>query len=267
MSKTRSIHIPPDDAPPYQIVAHRGAASECPENTIPAFLRAAEMGADCVELDVRLTRDQVPVVYHNTYLHETTTLAGPIFEHTLDEVQKAQLLNKSGHPTSDFRIPTLREVLEAVGSKISYEIEIKGPEPEAPAIIANVLTDFQPLWGRIELTSFEPALLLDVQGRCPGIPTDLLYPRSPTWMQRDAAAYDALHRARLANARAVHLHASQLSTKVVETIRQAGIEIHLWDANDSTAFKLAAELNIPKICTDNLRSALSFRKRLKAIPI
>ena len=54
-----------------EVVAHRGVAEHAPENTLPAFLRALAVGADAVELDVRLTRDRVPVVYHYYYLDES----------------------------------------------------------------------------------------------------------------------------------------------------------------------------------------------------
>ena len=53
-------------------MAHRGVPEGVPENTIRAFQRALELGADAIELDVRLSKDGVPVVFHNFYLDETT---------------------------------------------------------------------------------------------------------------------------------------------------------------------------------------------------
>lgn len=65
---------------PIEIVAHRGLADQFPENTIPAFEEAIEHGADAVEeLDVRLSADKIPLVYHYYYLHELKNLAGPVF--------------------------------------------------------------------------------------------------------------------------------------------------------------------------------------------
>ena len=52
----------------FEIVAHRGVPNEYPENTLTSFERAIELGADAVELDVRLTKDKIPVVYHYYYL-------------------------------------------------------------------------------------------------------------------------------------------------------------------------------------------------------
>ena len=112
------------------VVAHRGVADHAPENTLPAFLRAIAVGADAVELDVRLTRDRVPVVYHYYYLDEITTLPGPIYDYTLDQLQAARFL-PTGYgtevaSTQDWRISTLTEVLDVIGGKIGLEIEIKG---------------------------------------------------------------------------------------------------------------------------------------------
>jgi glycerophosphoryl diester phosphodiesterase len=244
---------------PFKIVANRGAHTELAENTLPAFQRAIQLGADAVELDVRLTRDLVPVVYHYFYLEESAGLAGTVFNYTWDELQRAQA--QSGDSAQGRRIPLFREVLEAIGGQIELEIEIKGPEPECIEVIATVLHTYHHLWESIELTSYEPALLLAMQERCPGLATDLLLPLSESWMKLDVVTHLAIHRARLARARAVHLHPTQLSPQVAAAIRSAGIGLHAWDVNDAAALSLTAELAIPRICTDRLAQALEFRQR------
>jgi len=246
----------------FEIVAHRGAREEAPENTLPAFQRAIELGADAIELDVRLTADRVPVVYHYFYLDEIASLSGPIFDYTYDQLKEAAILSGGEQRGQRFTIPTLEQVLEAVGDQIGLEIEIKGPEPEAAEIIQGALRRFRPLWERMEVTSYEPLLLLGIREGCPGLATDLLIPRSEAWMKLDVVAYLAAHRARLARARAVHLHPTQFAPEVVAAIRQHGIQVHAWDVNDEPALRAAVELNIPRICTDRLRLALSFRQAL-----
>ncbi len=244
----------------FDIVAHRGVSGEAPENTLPSFQRAIDLGADAVELDVRLTADRVPAVFHYFYLDGATPLAGPIFDYTFDQLRQVSILGRVDQGLGDVKIPTLWEVLDTIGGRIGLEIEIKGPEPESSEVVGAMLGRFKHLWETIEVTSYEPALLLDIQRRCPGLAADLLFPRSESWMKLDVVAYLAAQRARLACARAVHLHPTQLSAEVVAAIRRQGIEVHAWDVNDEQALAAVVELAIPRLCTDKLRQALHFRQ-------
>ena len=161
------------------------------------------------------------------------------------------------------KVPTLVEVLETIGGKIGLEIEIKGPEPESALLIGDVLRRFKSPWKTIEVTSYEISLLLKIKTQCPGITTDLLYPRTEPWMRLDVVGYEALHKARLAQARAVHLHPSQLSAQAVDSVRSSGIEIHAWDVNDEPALEAIVEYNVPKICTDQFELAASIRNLIR----
>jgi glycerophosphoryl diester phosphodiesterase len=246
----------------FEIVAHRGIATEAPENTIAAFQRAVELGADAVELDVRLTADKIPVVYHYFYLHENASTSGAIFNFTLAQLQNVKVYCKNNPAVEPGNISTLAEILDIFGGKIGLEIEIKGPEPEAPMLIANVLNNFKKVWDKIEMTSFEPALLLAFSKDCPGLPVDLLFPPSENWMKLDVVLYQAVQYSRLAHARAVHLHPTQLSKTVVTTLRQQGIEIHVWDVNDQPSLKICTEFDIPRLCTDDFKQAHAFRENM-----
>jgi glycerophosphoryl diester phosphodiesterase len=246
----------------FEIVAHRGIPTEAPENTIASFQRAVELGADAIELDVRLTADKIPVVYHYFYLQENTSASGAIFDFTLEQLRDVKVFCKNNPAAKYGRISTLSEILEMFGGKIGFEIEIKGPEPEAPEIIGGVLNEFKNFWNSFEITSYEPALLLSVQKICPGLIVDLLFPRSESWMKLDVVQYQAIHHSRLAHARAVHLHPTQLSETVVNALRNQGIEIHVWDVNDEQALMTVAKFGIPRICTDNFKQALAFRDKM-----
>jgi glycerophosphoryl diester phosphodiesterase len=246
----------------FEIVAHRGVHDELPENTLDAFQRAVELEADAVELDVRLTSDRVPIVFHYFYLDALTSTPGAVFNYTFEQLQNVRILSKNSYNANRFRISSLDEVLETIGGQIDLEIEIKGPEPESAQIVADVLCKFKHLWEKIEVTSYEPMLLWHIQQQCPGLPTDLLFPRSEDWMRADAVTYSAIHRARLGRARAVHLHPTQLSPEVVSAVQRHGIQVHAWDVNDEQSLKLAAELDIPRICTDRFQQARDFRQRM-----
>lgn len=246
----------------FQIVAHRGAPIKAPENTMPTFQYAIELGADAIEFDVRLTSDHIPVIYHFFYLEELTHTSGSIFNFTYDQLQRIQFREKNDYTTDKCKILTLNEVLDTIGDQIGLEIEIKGPEPESSEIIGRVLDRFKHIWKHIEITSYEPILLNTIRKQCPGITTNLLFPRSESWMKPDVIAYLAVQRSRLARAEAIHLHPTQLSIAVLSKILNHGIQVHAWDVNDEYSLKKIVELNIPRICTDNLLQALNFRKGL-----
>lgn len=110
------------------------------------------------------------------------------------------------------------------------------------------------------LPSYEPAFLIDMKRRCPGMVTDLLIPRSEGWMGLDVVTFLVIQRAKLAGARAVHLHPTQLTEKVVRDIREQRIEDHTWDVNDEKSLQSMVALSVPKVCTDNLLLAVDYRE-------
>lgn len=93
-----------------------------------AFRRAVELGADAIELDVRLSRDGVPMVIHDPTLDRTTGATGAVTAHTADELRLVRVGNATG-------VPTLEEVLREVALPILLEVK----EPGAQEPVAGVL--------------------------------------------------------------------------------------------------------------------------------
>lgn len=95
------------------MIARRGNAAEYPENTLPAFVSALQLGIRFLELDVQLSRDGVPLVIHDRLLARTTGLPGSVFEH--DAVDLARIgateSQRFGDRFSDTRLPLLREIM------------------------------------------------------------------------------------------------------------------------------------------------------------
>jgi glycerophosphoryl diester phosphodiesterase len=103
------------------VVAHRGASSTEPENTLTAFDAALRVGADVVELDVRLTSDGVPVILHDADVAVTTNGTGWVHELSLEQARSLDAGGGSGE-----RIPTLAEALDLVaGRDAAINLEIK----------------------------------------------------------------------------------------------------------------------------------------------
>ncbi len=111
------------------LIAHRGNASEFPENTLPAFVSALELGVRFLELDVQLSSDGVPVVIHDAELPRTTGVPGSVFD---QEAATLRQLN-AGEPTrfgdrfSDVRLPLLKDVLTLLEHRpdVTLFVEIK----------------------------------------------------------------------------------------------------------------------------------------------
>jgi glycerophosphoryl diester phosphodiesterase len=246
----------------FDIVAHRGIPTEAPENTIASFQRAIDLGADAIEFDVRLTSDQIPVVYHYFQLDNFTSATGMIFDFTLEQLQDVEVFCKHNPSSEPGRISTLEEILELFGGQAGLEIHIQGPEPEAAEIISATLKKFSHLWDQFELTSYEPAMLLAFQKICPGLARDLLFPRSESWMTLDVVRHQALHLSRLAKARAVHLHPSQLSENIVDALHNQGTEIHAWDVNDEQCLDTVVKFGIQRVCTDYFHQVRAYRDKM-----
>jgi glycerophosphoryl diester phosphodiesterase len=225
-----------------------------------AFRAALELGADAIEMDVRLSSDGVPVVHHNWYVDENVSQPVPVYGLTSSQLRDQKVTDPRAEISRQHPIPTLEEVLQEFTGKISLEIEMKGPEREASARVASALRDFRREWSSMEVTSFHPTLLSAIRELCPGLATGFLFPLSEPWMRLDVVAHAALHGARLANADAVHLSPNQLSEAVVATIRASGIEVHAHAVNDQSALELATRLGVPWICSDAPERALAFRR-------
>lgn len=109
------------------VVAHRGASSEEPENTLVAFEATLAAGADVIELDVRLTSDGIPVILHDPDVSATTDGKGLIHAMSLEEAKR---LDASGGRSRRVEIPTLAEALEVIGpAAVNVEIKNLPGEP------------------------------------------------------------------------------------------------------------------------------------------
>ncbi len=115
------IHNP---ASKYVVVAcHRGDWRNYPENSIPAIESIIRMGADIMELDLKLTKDSVLVLSHDATLNRCTTGKGLVSDYTLDEIKQMRLKRAHGVATDSLRMPTLREALECCKDRICVNVD------------------------------------------------------------------------------------------------------------------------------------------------
>jgi glycerophosphoryl diester phosphodiesterase len=121
MIMPRMLHRPDRTAFRCRLFAHRGLydnKTEAPENSLPAFRKAVDAGYG-IELDVQMTADHVPVVFHDFTLQRVCGVSGKVRDYTLAELQKMHLCGSSE------TIPTFEEVLRLVGGRVPLIVELK----------------------------------------------------------------------------------------------------------------------------------------------
>ncbi|GAB4578531.1 MAG: glycerophosphodiester phosphodiesterase [Anaerolineales bacterium] len=175
------------------IIAHRGASRYAPENTLTAFQLALEQGADGLEFDVRLSADGYPVVFHDATVRHRTNGQGWVAKLPLAELQKLDAGNGE-------RIPTLEQVLEAVGGKTLLNIELKPILRHTHLLSEKVVEAVKRyrLEESVLFSSFSVPALKVMAHLAPDIPRGLLLPggflpaRLAAWVGR-SLTYQTLH--------------------------------------------------------------------------
>lgn len=160
----------------FDVIAHRGASKEAPENTLSSLKRAIEIGADYLEIDVHLSKDGVPVVIHDAFLGRTTNGRPDvrITDLTLAEIKALDAGALFDPRFAGERIPTLEEVLNLDRGPTGLMIEIKkGHSPIRP-LVTSILADLAKAphnsQGEIVVGSFSTHILEELQQKDPAIP-------------------------------------------------------------------------------------------------
>jgi glycerophosphoryl diester phosphodiesterase len=173
------------DAP--LVIAHRGASARAPENTMAAFHMAESVGADAVELDAKLTRDGQIIIHHDRSLDRTTDGRGFVARRSLEEIRKLDAGSHFDDSYAGERVPTLREVLEGLGERMLFNVELTNyaqPFDPLPRRAFSLVEELG-LLQRVLFSSFNPLALWALRG---AVKRDrlalLLMERQPNWLRR-----------------------------------------------------------------------------------
>jgi glycerophosphoryl diester phosphodiesterase len=267
------------------VIAHRGARSLAPENTLPAFRKAVALGADAVECDVHLTRDAMPVVFHDFTLERCTDFAqagkapaqkrSPFLgDWTFEELRGLDAGSwfaqkdpfgqvKAGRVSAQEldsyrgeRIPALGELLELCRSSgIRLVLEVKQAPRPSDALVQRCVEELRAaqMIERTVLISFDHPTLLLAKSIEPALATGaLLVERlaDPGRYARDTlgAQLVSVHFPEGAFARC-----APAETYLAADIRgahAAGVAYHVWTVNASSDFLGLAEIEVDGIATD-----------------
>jgi len=210
-----------------QVVAHRGASAEAPENTLAAFRRALEIGVDAVELDVHLTSDGELVVIHDPMLDRTTDGRGLVRDQTLAAMRRLDAGRWFGERFAGERIPTLAEALDLLRS-VRVIVEVKNGPIYYSGIAARVAAEVRSTGHpSVTASSFDHPVLVELKAEATRLGTTMdaavLFvgrPVDPVGLALDAGA-DALHP-----------HWAYLTPEMVGAAHAAALRVETWTVDD-----------------------------------
>ena len=226
--------------------AHRGASHDAPANTLAAFQLAAEMGADGLELDVHLSRDGELVVIHDFTLQATTDGQGRVHDRTLPELKQLDAGSWFQPQFAGERIPTLQEVIDAVGRRLLLNIELKAEGWQDNGLAAAVVRSVEDnqLLDRVVLSSFNPLTLWRVRRLNPWVATGLLYsPDMPLALRRAWARH-------MIRPSALHPYYPMIDAKFMGWARERGYRVHTWTVDEPEDMWRMVRLGVDLIITN-----------------
>ena len=220
------------------LIAHRTAMGLCPENTIVGIEAAIGSGVDGVEIDVRVTRDGVPVLMHDASLDRTTGDARDVEAVTLDELRALRVIDPHGD-TGPQPVPTFAEALQATAAT-HLVIEVKQTGIEE--VVARAVRDADAL-GRCSLCAFDAGVCAASAEAVPEMPVSLL--AAPN---RDAA--EVLAEAAELGLAGVSLHYSMVDEQLVRDAHDAGLSVATWTVNDDAEARRLHAAGVDLLCGD-----------------
>ena len=223
------------------ITAHRGSSSEAPENTIPAFEKAIEEGADYVEMDVRLTSDGELVLMHDPSTERTTGVDKLVCDTTYEELQQLDAGAEFSDEYAGTKIPTLQEAIDTCKGKVMMNIELKTVrnDGELEAKVAQELKENN-MEEQCIVTSFKQRSLVRIKKDDPDIVTGYIY----SFGYSNRTNYEAMD--------VLSIDARYLTRQVVTGAHKKGIMVCAWTVNTSSEMRRMMAIGVDNIITDRV---------------
>jgi len=148
LAQTHSANFPKPKHGNTYVIAHRGAHNGIPENSLPAFQKAIDLGCDFIEIDTRLTKDKIIVSVHNSTIDKYVKgKTGKVNDYTLAELKAMDIGARVGKEWKGTQIPTLEEILKLCNGKIGIYIDLKEPlVPEVLSLLKKYDMESNSVW-------------------------------------------------------------------------------------------------------------------------
>jgi glycerophosphoryl diester phosphodiesterase len=226
------------------VIGHRGARGEAPENTLPAFRHAWDLGIRDFELDVRLSFDERPVVTHDPDLKRNTGEPGTVAEHPASWLAALDARHNTPGWHAPAGIPLLEEVLGACADARSWQLEVKSDKPARIRVLVQrmaELGDMLHLGERVVLTSLDPAVLKIAKREAPALRRGYV---------AETADPDPLVTARKLGCTLLVSNWRICSETLVEAAHAEGMPVSVWTVNDLMVAERMANIGVDSIITD-----------------
>ncbi|MCH7587322.1 MAG: glycerophosphodiester phosphodiesterase [Chloroflexi bacterium] len=233
------------------VIAHRGASAYAPENTLAAFRLAEELGAQAIELDVKLTKDERVVVLHDATLERTTSGRGPLSKFSYEEIKHLDAGSSFGPTFAKEIIPTLEQVFIHLGSGMLINIELTNYANPFDALPAKVVEIVRRAGNasQILFSSFSVIALIRARRMAPEIPTGLLV-RNSTAMWLTALMQ------RLLKVEYFHPQDGMVTARMLDKIRNMNMAVNVWTVNDQSRMRTLLDMGVAGLITDEPEVAL-----------
>ena len=232
------------------VIGHRGAPALAPENTLPSFVRAIELGVDYIEFDVRASKDGRLVIMHDETVNRTTSAGGLVSSYSLTLLRKLDAGRWFGEEFRNVRIPTVEEVLRLAKGKTAVAIHIKqeGIEDE----VLNMVREFKMIHDCMILAPLTLSRKIKLSEPRIPIQADL-----PEINPRDAIDMLAENLVDIAS-----IHIKKLSKRLVRLCHRSGLLVNVWDVDKPEQVKECEESDVDFITTNDPKTVLETLRNL-----
>jgi glycerophosphoryl diester phosphodiesterase len=257
-----------------QIIAHRGASELAPENTIAAFQKAIDDGAEGIEFDIQLSKDNIPMVFHDDDLKRIAgrdSLVSELNSSDLRQIDAGSWFNrlfpeKAQEKFTGERISTLREILDFLkGYKGLIYIELKGIEDQNNELFSQAVGEViknSKILPQIIVKSFNLDLLPLIKKHCPTVKTAALF--SPTVMILLRKEKRLINIAKELDVDGLSLHFALVTKKLMKKASAQNLSVAIWTVDHQRWLKRGRRLGIDHIITNNPKKFIA--KRLEMLP-
>ncbi|HHU84720.1 MAG TPA: glycerophosphodiester phosphodiesterase [Clostridiales bacterium] len=246
-----------------KVISHRGANRYAPQNTMPAFEKAVELGVDGIEVDVHMTKDGEIVICHNYTIDETSNGLGKIADYSLKELEKFDFGSYFSSRFVGTKIPTLEEFLSLIKSSDIeiMNIEIKTPIHGEEGLVQKTfdMVKAYGLFDRLLLSSFDRKLLIEAKEIDENCKTAYLF---PTWQRIEGQRIlPPLNMILSANPDYIHPADVVCNRVLCDIMRRNNIGINVWTPNTKAGMQKLINIDdVDGLITDEPELAMSLVK-------